>query len=254
MQQLLWEGDTPRGHYQVIDTLYDGRKSRVLYSGDRQAAQSGIPKDDNPRLLFDYNQRMFEIVTALKPRAMLVVGGGVFTLPTALLHELPALHIDAVEPDEGLTELAERFFDLPDDDRLRIYNTDGRSFLREHPDRYDLIFIDAYMHTTIPRELKTRQAFAAYHAHLKSGGLLTMNVISGYEGQHARVLKEVCAAAKLSFDSVDLYLAGSGYSLWLPQNFVLTAQSGTYIPLEAYTHGEPKGLPEGYNQAVIEDD
>jgi spermidine synthase len=243
-QEILWEGNTALGHYQVVDTLYDGRPARVLYSGERQAAQSGVPKDGNPTLLFDYNQRMFELVTSLVPKSLLVIGGAVGTLPKALLEALPDIRIDMVEPDAGLTELAYKFFDLPVDDRLQVFHTDGRSFLREHATRYDMMLVDAFVHTTIPKDLKTLEAFRAYHKHLNRRGILTINVISGYYGPGVRVLKELCAAAFVMFDTVDVFLATRGYSLWLPQNFILTAQKDGDLPLKDYMRYETVKPPE----------
>src|SRR3954469_25939647 len=122
MQQVVWEGDTAYGHYQVVDAPYDGRPARVLYSGDHQAAQSGVATDGQPDLLFDYNQRLFEIARGVQPKTVLLIGGGVGTLPTALLAALPDVQVDMVEPDDGLTKLAYQYFDLPVDDRLRLFH------------------------------------------------------------------------------------------------------------------------------------
>jgi spermidine synthase len=253
MQNVLWEGDTPYGHYQVVDTLYDGREARVLYSGDRQAAQSGVAKDGNPDLLFDYNQRLYELTTSLVPKRILLIGGGVFTLPAALLRTLSSTLIDVVELDTGLTQLACQFFDLPAGDRLHIFNTDGRTYLREHSTRYDMVIVDAYSHTTIPREIKTLQAFEAYRSHLTAQGVLAMNVISGYYGPRVQTLQEVYAAATRTFDAVDVFLASRGYSLWLPQNFVLTAQKGQNLPLKDYVRHDAVAPPEIHPEMALED-
>jgi spermidine synthase len=226
----------------------------VLYSGDRQAAQSGVAKDDNPDLLFDYNQRLFELACSLIPSRILLIGGGVFTLPTALLKVLPNTSIDVVELDPGLTKLAQEFFDLPVNDRLAIFNTDGRTFLREHAMRYDMIMVDAFTHTTIPKEIKTLQAFQAYRAHLKDKGVLAMNIISGYHGTSARVLEEMYAAATRTFDTVDIFLASRGYSLWLPQNFVLAAQKNQHLPLKDFVRHEAVQPPEARPESALQDD
>jgi len=252
-QQILWEGNTAMGYYQVVDTLYDGRPARVLYSGERQAAQSGIAKDNNSDLLFDYNQRMFELVTSLVPKSLLLIGGAVGTLPKALLEILPDIHIDMIEPDDGLTELAYKYFDLPVDDRLQIFHTDGRSFLHAHATRYDMILVDAFMHTTIPKDLKTLNAFEAYFKHLNRRGILTVNVISGYYGPGAKVLREMCSAAYKTFDAIDIFLASRGYSMWLPQNFVLTAQKDGDLPLKDYMRYESVQPPE-FSPADISND
>lgn len=251
--RTLWEGDTDSGHYQVIDTLYDGRPARVLYSGDRQAAQSGIAKDGKPDLLFDYNQRLFELATNLPPRRLLLIGGGVCTLPIALLAALPDIHIDVVEPDSGLTQLAHRFFGLKENGRLRIFHTDGRTFLSESQDTYDMIFIDAFVHTSIPRSLKTAEAVQAFYGHLDKQGLLAMNVISGYHGESSFVVRELYAGYCQVFDAVDVFLASRGYSLWLPQNFVLTAQKGTDFPLKDYVRYEAVLPPEVGPSEVLHD-
>lgn len=253
MQKILWEGDAASGHYQVVDTVYDGREARVLYSGDRQAAQSGVAKDGRPDLLFDYNQRLYELATGLAPKRILVIGGGVFTLPTALLRALPHTLIDAVEPDTELPELARRFFDLPADDRLQIFSTGGRTYLREHNTCYDMIIIDAYRHTTVPYNIKTLQAFAAYRDHLETSGVLAMNVISGYHGAAARTLQEVYAAATHTFDTADIFPASRGYSLWLPQNFVLAAQKGQDVPLKDYVRHAAVAPPDVRPEMALDD-
>ncbi len=252
MQQLVWEGDTRYGHYQVVDGMYDGRPARVLYSGNRQAAQSGIATDNDSNLLFEYNQRFMELAEAVRPKTVAVIGGGVGTLPKALLEHLPDVQIDVVEPDTVLTKLAYNFFDLPVDERLRIVASDGRSFLREQSKRYDLLVVDAFHHTTIPIELKTIEAFQAYAAHLEPAGLLLVNVISAYHGPRTHPLQQMCGAALRVFHQVDLFVVARGYSLWLPQNFIITAQN-TQRVLNDYTRGTPIEPPEIQPSSVLHD-
>jgi spermidine synthase len=243
-QEIIWEGDTPYGHYQVVDTLYDSRPARVLYSGERHTAQSGVANDNNSDLLFDYNQRMFELVANLSPARVMLIGGAVETLPMALLEALPDVRIDVVELDAGLTDLAYRFFNLRVDDRLRIIHTDGRSFLHDSTDRYDIILVDAFVHSAIPRDLRTVEAFHAYAQHLHAEGIVAVNVISCYYGKGSQVLGNLCAAAVQSFQAIDVFLAGRGYSLWLPQNFILTAQKADLLQLGDYVRYGAVELPE----------
>jgi len=240
------------GHYQVVNTLYDGRAATVLYSGHRQAAQSGVAKDGKPDLLFDYNQRMYELATSVIPKSVLIIGGGVGTLATALLAVLPNVHIDIVEPDDGLAALGRRYFGLPDDERLRIFNTDGRTFLREHAERYDLLLVDAFVHTSIPQSLSTLEAFEAYGKHLQANGLFAMNVISRYHGAGSHILARLYAATLHVFNASDIFLASRGYSLWLPQNFVLTAQNNKF-PLESYMRYERIAPPDINPANVLRD-
>ena len=119
---ILFDGDTAFEHYQVIDTIYEGRPARVLYSGRRGTAQSGIATDGKPELLFDYNQRFTELLESIPAKHVLLIGGGAYTLPRAIVQQFPDLQIDVVELDPGLKAIAERFFGLQASDRLRIFH------------------------------------------------------------------------------------------------------------------------------------
>lgn len=233
-EDTVYEGDTALEHYQVVDMLYDGRPARVLYSGNRRAAQSGLARDDNPDLLFDYNQRFLELVRQLHPRRVLLIGGGVFTLPLALLSTLPDVLIDAVELDPGLTPIATDYFNLPTGDkRLRIYNDDGRHYLATTREVYDVILLDAFAHTKIPRGLASREAAELIHGRLSKRGVAAANVISAYYGQHATTIRHFVAAYRPLFAGVQVFPAShSLLSHWLPQNYVLVAQKGRPRPLE----------------------
>src|ERR1700739_2748527 len=117
---VLLETDTPNEHYQVVEMVYNNRPSRLLLSGRGLSAQSGIALDGDPRLLFDYNQYFFELVTRLNPQSVLLIGGGLYPLPMALINAFPTLFITVVEPDEGLDPIAVRFFNYHSDPRLTL--------------------------------------------------------------------------------------------------------------------------------------
>lgn len=230
---VLFDGDTEHGHYQVVDTIYEGRAARVLYSGPRSAAQSGIATDGQPDLLFDYNQRFLELIEGLQPKRVLLLGGGAFTLPKALLVEFRQVYIDVVELDGGLQKIAERYFGLQPSERLRIHNGDAIRFLRTATDKYDVILIDVFMHTTIPEVfLQPETAELAYNR-LKRHGVTAMNVISPYFGRNAETIRALVANYSRIFRKVETYPAGrSMFSLWLPQNLVLVAQKGKAQPVQ----------------------
>lgn len=223
-RRIVWEGETGSGHHQIIDCTYDGRPARVLYSGQQQAAQSGIPKDDRAELLFDYNQRLFELITSVRPQRLLLVGGSIGVLPQALAEALPEVTIDSLEPDEQIVELGYRYFGFCPNDRIRHLARDGSSYLEDTAKTYDMLVIDAFEHTTIPPDLTTTAAITRYAEHLQPGGMVAMNIISSYLGRGCEVVQGIATRFSEQFSSVELFLAGVGYSLWLPQNFVLVAQ------------------------------
>lgn len=138
MQKTIHTAESPYGRYRVVDMTYNGRPARMLF-GNRASPQSGVAKDDEPELLFDYNQRFLEMIMSQQPKRILVIGGGAFMLPTAAFHQFPKLRIDVVEIDPLLVQIAQDFFDLPDDKRLRVHAMDGAEFIERSKERYDMI-------------------------------------------------------------------------------------------------------------------
>lgn len=228
---VLYEFDTAYGHYLIADMAYDGRAARVLFSGDRQAAQSGLAMDGKDDLLFDYNQRMFELVAGLKPARILLIGGGMFTLPTALLREMPHIRIDVIELDDGLTDVAANYFGLTDDPRLTIINTDGLKYLAATTRRYDMIVLDAYTHASAEPSLETPEAISRFRNHLMPTGLVVANVITAYFGRRSLRLRQLLQEYEQQFATVQVFPASQSLSLWLPQNLLLTAQLQATTPL-----------------------
>jgi spermidine synthase len=83
--------------------------------------------------------------------------------------------VDAVEIDAVVIEAAQRHFGLHTD-ACRIVCMDGRRYLRETKQRYDLIVLDAFGSSAIPFHLVTREMFALVAQRLSSRGLLAVNV------------------------------------------------------------------------------
>ncbi|MDB5175496.1 MAG: Spermine synthase [Candidatus Saccharibacteria bacterium] len=229
---VLFEGDTQFGHYKVVDTIYDGRKARVLYSGDYQAAQSGVAQDSQSDLLFDYNQRLIEIISAVEPAHVLLIGGGAFTLPKALAEDYPDMQIDVIELDAGLLPIAKNYFDFVPSKQVRVHTGDGRKYIDTTTQTYDLIIVDAFHNSMTPRSLQTADAVKGFAHRLKPGGIVAVNAIASYYGLRSAALRRHVANLQTQFKTVDIFPASYGQSLWLPQNFVLIAHAGNrdFVP------------------------
>jgi spermidine synthase len=230
---VLFDGDTELDHYQVIDTIYEGRQARVLYSGQRHTAQSGVATDGNPDLLFDYNQRFVELLGTVPARRLLLIGGGAYTLPLALVNMYPEIQVDVIELDPGLKSLAEKYFGLTPSDRLNIVHADGSKYLGKNKDRYDVILLDAFSASTIPEAFQNKAFAAEVHRHLNENGVFAANIISPYYGANAKLIRTQLENYSEYFDTIEVYPAGrSLFSLWLPQNLVLVAQKGKVHELQ----------------------
>jgi spermidine synthase len=175
---LLLTKNTRYGTYQVEDKIYSGRRARILYSSKTRTEQSAMPLDDDTTMLFPYNQRFMEIVLQLKARQILIIGGGVYTLPTAINLSAPTSNIDIVEPNEELDDIAIKYFNFRPNNKTAIYHQDGISFLKKNSIIYDLIIIDAYNEDKIPVDLLTNELPELIEKSLNKTGLVAMNIIS----------------------------------------------------------------------------
>lgn len=199
---------------------YEGRPARVLFSGER-AGQSGIALDDDPELLFDYNQRFLEIVESQRPGRVLVIGGGAFTLPAELIKRFAGIKVDVVEIDPLLYDLAKRYFRAPEDKRLKVITQDGRAYIDATRGSYDLIILDAFNGYTIPRPLITIEAAEQYKRLLKRGGTLAVNFIASYKSLRTTLAHELAATFGTVFPSTNIVPADRSYWTYAEQNLLL---------------------------------
>ena len=84
---------------------------------------------------------------------MIGLGGGV--LPRFLNEVYPDIEIDVVEVDPRVTELARRYFGFKESPRLRVFEDDGRAFVKQRGHKYDMVFLDAFKGGSVPYHFKT---------------------------------------------------------------------------------------------------
>jgi spermidine synthase len=111
------------------------------------------------------------------PRRILVVGVGGGSIPMFLRAVLPRAHIDAVDTDDGMLDVAQRYFGFRPDSALQAHVADGRRFIETPGPAYDVIILDAYGPRGIPRALATREFLLATRARLAPGGAVVSNAV-----------------------------------------------------------------------------
>ncbi|MDL2363232.1 MAG: fused MFS/spermidine synthase [Patescibacteria group bacterium] len=222
--KIIYETDTATGHYQVVDGLYNGRPSRVLYSGEQLAAQSGIALDAEDDLLFDYNQRLYELITGLLPKRMLIIGGGACTLPQAIQRDCPEIAVDIIEIDDGLIALACEYFSFSPTEHVTVHIGEGRKFLHSAAAQYDLIIVDAFDHDVTPQSFQTPEAANDLLRNLSLDGVVAYNCIASYYGKRSIALERTVTSLESVFNNVEVFPAANDISLWIPQNFLITAR------------------------------
>ncbi|MEO8718392.1 MAG: fused MFS/spermidine synthase [Burkholderiales bacterium] len=173
-QGVVFAADGLYERIVVRDVPHRGRDARVLLQ-DRNIS-GGVYLDDGS-MTFDYT-RYFDLYRLFTPelKTALAIGGGAYNVPRAILHDSPRATVDVAEIDPTLHALAIRYFELPDDPRLRNHVIDGRRFLHDSVERYDLIFSDAYRSfVSAPPQFATREFFVLARSRLKDDGVLIAN-------------------------------------------------------------------------------
>ena len=76
-------------------------------------------------------------------RHVLLLGLGAGNLHTYLLKKYPKLHIDTIEINPEVVQVAKKHFNLPNTKRLRIFTEDVKKFIQE-VHNYDIVIVDVY--------------------------------------------------------------------------------------------------------------
>jgi spermidine synthase len=211
----VYETDTPYHHLVVAD-YYDPTSQstvRVLIMDDN--LHSAMDLQNPNRTVFDYTD-YFNLGFLLNPKInrVLFIGGGGFTGPKQFLRDYPNVTVDVVEIDPEVIQIAEEYFAVnASNPRLHIYNNDGRIFLQETSQRYDLIVLDAYSRSYVPFHLMTTEFFKLVSAHLTASGIVISNLISGVTAENDQLLAAEVNTMHTVFSSVYTFaVEGTSYS------------------------------------------
>lgn len=148
---------------------------------ERGGARQTVAKPDDPTFLALPYARVGLLGVALvpEPKRVLVVGLGGGTLPRFLHRYFPDAVIDAVDIDPEVVHVAREYFGFRDSKTLRAHIADGRRFIEETREPYDVIFLDAFGARNVPTHLTTREFLQAVRKALKPEGVVVGNVWSG---------------------------------------------------------------------------
>ena len=175
-QKVLYEKQSP---YNTVVVTEDDRGLRTLWFEKHGARQSVVKVGDPDHLELPYARAMPVGLAFLpKPKRILIVGLGGGTVPGFLHKHYPQATIDVVDIDPDVVYVAKRFFGFREDATMHAHVADGRRFIEQCRNPYDLIFLDAFGSENIPYHLATREFLQAVRRALSPGGLAVGNIWS----------------------------------------------------------------------------
>ena len=171
-KHLVYEGESVYNYLQVTD---DGDtaslSTNVLFGVQSVYVKSG----ELSGMYYDYAMAapLMTGKTADK-KDILILGMGTGTYAKQCLNYLPDVSAEGVEIDDRITDLAKKYFDLPEEVKVTTY--DGRAFLNVCDKKYDVIMVDAYQDITIPFQMSSVEFFRLVKSHLNDNGVMVVNM------------------------------------------------------------------------------
>jgi len=168
------------GLYSQI-RIYDvfSSKHYTFRALQRDINHSSVTSLTTYDLLFQYTQ-FANFYKTLKPdtESFYLIGGGSFSIPRTLVGLDENIEVTVSEIEPSLEPLAVQYFDLHDTSRIHTTNVDGRVFLANSDQKYDVIYGDAFgTDLNTPHHLATQEFFEEVKEHLTPDGIFMLNGI-----------------------------------------------------------------------------
>jgi spermidine synthase len=172
--KVIYQKKSP---YNTVVVTEDDQGMRTLLFDGGGVRQSVVKVGDPDHLELPHVRAMVSgLALSPEPKSVLVVGLGGGTIPSFLHKHYPKTQIDVVDIDPVVVEVAKRFFGFREDATLKAYVQDGRKFIEERPNVYDVIFLDAFGSEDIPYHLATREFLEAVRRAITAQGVVLGNV------------------------------------------------------------------------------
>lgn len=172
--RIIYRSAPPRG----ITVADDGYRRSLYLDGD--SMQSCMLLNDPEMLVMEYSQAMMcALFFQPRPARVLLVGLGGGSLVKFLLAACPEAHIEAVEINPEVVEVARNYFHLPDEQRLLITLAPGEEVIAQRlaaGGSYDLLLLDAFDDNGPARALLADQALRRCRRLLTPHGVFAMNL------------------------------------------------------------------------------
>ncbi len=204
-EAVLFKQDTL--YHRITVTESDG----VRWLRFDKSRQSAIDTRDGYQSIIRYPDYL-HLALAANPEAerVLVLGLGGGAVTKRMWRDYPEMRIDSVEIDPVVVDVAERYFGLPNDKRLRIDVMDARRYVQETEERYDIVIVDAYYADALPFHLTTQEFFEEIASRLNPGGVVAYNIIASVEGERSELFRSIYRTSATVWDHHWVFPIGIG--------------------------------------------
>ncbi len=199
---MIYEKDSAYNYIQVLQV----GETRLLRLNDGQ----GVHSIYNPTEYF-YNGPWEQVLVApffnpapvslLDVKSLAIVGLAAGTTARQAAYVFPNIQMEGIEIDPDIVAVGYQYFgmDLPN---LHVTVQDGRWALKNNPNKFQIISVDAYRPPYIPWHMTTKEFFQVVRDHLTDDGVMVINV--GRSPQDRRLVEILSSTILTIFPSVHI--------------------------------------------------
>ncbi len=187
-KNLTYEGESIYNYLQVKED----ERSIILSTNVLFGVQSISIKDGSlSGMYYDYAMAapLMAGIGKDSEGEVLILGMGTGTYAKECLNYFDGIHVEGVEIDDKITNLARKYFDEPREAEVTTY--DGRAYLAAVKKKYDVIMVDAYQDITIPFQMSTVEFFRMVRKHLTDNGVMVVN-LNMYSDEEGSISEYIC--------------------------------------------------------------
>ena len=229
--------DTEYGRIIIAEENHNGENIRYYKQSGAYSSASYTSDKRKYELVFEYLKKYDEMFKFRDVNEVVMIGGAAYQYPKYYISHYPDKKMDVIEIDPKSTEIAKQYFYLNDllydygDERLGLYNDDGRIFLKNSKKKYDAVLNDAFSGEVPVGTMATVEAAKTIKDHLKDGGVYMSNVLGAVEGEKGRFLRAEVKTLQQVFKHVYIIAVyehpkADSYVNWM----VAATDNNEYIP------------------------
>ncbi len=216
----------------VAGTLKNG--NRELYINGNNSSRYNDAGKKHDYIEFAERLAISPIMNSIPAKDILVIGAGGFTFG----HQDKTNSYTYVDIDKDLLEVAERYIlQEPIGDNKIFVPKPARAFLNSTTQKYDVIYLDAYLGgASIPEMLVTQEFFKQVKSHLKDGAILISNMILSphFNNQFTRNIDNTLRSV---FPHVSRQVINENYNMWSDSERLMANVAYIYRHEESYDKG-----------------
>ncbi len=230
-QKLVFSKDGIYENLSVYDVTSDeGRPVRVFRQDKSVSSAMYLDEKDPTDLVLPYS-KYYDLYKYANPnpKYIYIIGGGTYSLPKVYAYENPNSIVQAIDIEDELIDISVTYFNLD----TRFSNIvpltgDGRNYLYNSTQRYDLVFGDAYGSIySIPAHLVTKEFFELVRSRLSKDGIFIANIIGNLEKSKSEFLTAEMATFRTVFPS-SYFIATESTMSQDHQNFIFIGTTGNF--------------------------